>query len=479
VVPAWRNEEPVSIVESVAPVTGTGDKVHAARMRNGRLEFLDALRGIAALTVAVQHLSEVIWPGVLEFSHIWWRPGEFGVLVFFICSGFIIPASMERRGDLKEFWIGRAFRLFPLYLTVLAIGLLLFATPWARPGDGYRVVTDSLINTTMLQVFSNRPLVIGASWTLGYEMVFYLTMTVLFMLGWHRRSAGISIGLVIAALVLGGSIVPAYLQQTQIRSWPAVVFGLIALAVVVVVPRLKTTPERGVALTITVAVLLMMLNRPHDLWFSLLLLGSMFVGTVLYRYDIGQVAGRTAAGVFAFAFVGIIVIQYCYHVGAAEPITGAVPRWWTEALTFCSAYALFGALFLLRRFSYPRVMVYLGTISYSVYLGHALVLMLPRPSIAPVPLFAGMLGLTLLLAALTYHGIEKPGQLVGRKVIARYRARAGRPGTTPPGATPGSAAPVTIERPEQSAAAEARATDAGDEQSAERSGELAERGSRA
>jgi peptidoglycan/LPS O-acetylase OafA/YrhL len=447
VVPAWRNEEPVSIVESVAPATGTGEKVHASRMRNGRLEFLDALRGIAALTVAVQHLAEVIWPQVLEWSHIWWRPGEFGVLVFFITSGFIIPASMERRGDLKEFWIGRAFRLFPLYLAVLAIGLVLFATPWATPGAGYRVVSDSLINTTMLQVFSNRPLVIGASWTLGYEMVFYLSMTVLFMLGWHRRSAGISMGLVITALVLGGSIVPAFLQQTQIRQWPAVVFGLIALAVVVVVPRLSSTAERSVAVTITVAVLLLMLNRPHDLWFSLLLLGSMFVGTVLYRYDIGQVPGRTAAGAFGFAFVSIVVVQYCYHVGAPEPITGAVPRWWTEALTFTSAYAIFGVAFLLRRLSYPRVFVYLGTISYSVYLVHALVLMLPRPSVGDVPLFAGMLGTTLLLAAATSHGIEKPGQLLGRRVISRYRERAGRAGTTPPGATPGSAAPGTPDAP--------------------------------
>ncbi|MCZ2816402.1 acyltransferase family protein [Modestobacter sp. VKM Ac-2984] len=406
-------------------------------MRNGRLEFLDALRGVAALTVAVQHLAEVIWPGVLEFSHIWWRPGEFGVLVFFICSGFIIPASMERRGDLKEFWIGRAFRLFPLYLAVLGIGLLLYATPWAAPAPGYRVVSDTLLNTTMLQVFANRPLVIGASWTLGYEMVFYLTMTVLFMLGWHRRSAGISMGLMVSALVLGSTLVPAYLQQTQIRSWPAVVFGLIALAVVVIAPRLKSGAERSVGLTITVAVLLLMLNRPHDLWFAMLLLGSMFVGTALYRYDIGQLSGRTAAGVFSFAFVSIIVVQFCYHVGAAEPITGAVPRWWTEALTFCSAYAVFGVLFLLRRFSYPRVFVYLGTISYSVYLGHALVLMLPLPSVAPLLLFAGMVGFTLLLAAVTYHGIEKPGQLVGRKVISRYRARSGGTATVPPGATPG------------------------------------------
>ena len=411
--------------ESVAPPTHAGDAVHAARTKNGRLEFLDALRGIAALVVAVQHLGEVIWPQLIVFSHVWWRPGEFGVLVFFICSGFIIPASMERRGDLTEFWIGRAFRLFPLYLSVIALGVVAFATPWASPGAGFRPVTDTLINTTMLQVFSTRPLIIGASWTLGYEMVFYLVMTVLFMLGWHRRSAGIAIGLVTGALVLGGFLVPSYLIQPQIRSWPAVVIGLVALAVVVIVPRLEGR-QRVVALSITLLVLMVFLNRPHDLWFSMLLLASMFVGTVLYRYDIGQLSKNTARFVFAFAVAGIIVVEGCYHVGAPDPTTGATPRWWTEAGTFVSAYLVFGALFLLRRKQYPRVLVYLGTISYSVYLMHAVVLLFPNPPLPDVPAFAVLLAITLVSASLTYRFIEKPGQLVGRKVIARYRERQGR-----------------------------------------------------
>lgn len=422
-------------VETVALKTHAGDRVHGARMSNGRLEFLDALRGVAALVVAVQHLSEVIWPEVVVFSHIWWRPGEFGVLVFFICSGFIIPASMERRGNLTEFWIGRAFRLFPLYLAVVAMGLLAFATPWAAPDPNYRVVSDSLVNATMLQVFAGRPLVIGASWTLGYEMVFYLLMTVLFMLGWHRKSAGIAIGLVTAALALGGFLVPAFLVQTQIRQWPAVVIGLAALAVAVIAPRLAGR-QRVVALSIALVVLMLFLNRPHDLWFSLLLIASMFVGTVFYRYDIGELSGRTAATVFGFAITGIVVVTFSYQVGVAEQTTGATPRWWTEAGTFVSAYLVFGALFLLRNYAYPRVLVYLGTISYSVYLVHALVLLLPNPPLSDVPAFAVLMTATLGLSMLTYHFIEKPGQALGRAMIARYRARKGGSAAQVPAAEP-------------------------------------------
>jgi len=37
-------------------------------VRRGRLEFLDALRGIAAMSVAVQHGAELIWPSYLRWS---------------------------------------------------------------------------------------------------------------------------------------------------------------------------------------------------------------------------------------------------------------------------------------------------------------------------------------------------------------------------------------------------------------------------
>ena len=69
------------------------------------------------------------------------------------------------------------------------------------------------------------------------------------------------------------------------------------------------------------------------------------------------------------------------------------------------------------------MLVYLGTISYSVYLMHALVLHLPRPDIARPAQFALMLGAVLGLSVASYHLVEKPGQRLGRMVVARYRDR--------------------------------------------------------
>ena len=42
--------------------------------------------------------------------------GKYGVLLFFLVSGYVIPMSLERHGSLRRFWIGRLFRIYPAYL---------------------------------------------------------------------------------------------------------------------------------------------------------------------------------------------------------------------------------------------------------------------------------------------------------------------------------------------------------------------------
>ncbi|MBN1093812.1 acyltransferase [Blastococcus sp. TML/M2B] len=413
-----------ALEDAAAPAPTAAAPRDAATTRQGRLEFLDALRGIAALVVAVQHLGETQWVGLLGWSHHWFRLGEFGVLVFFLCSGFIIPASLERRNDLVEFWIGRFFRLWPLYLAVVAVAL----GAWAlsdRIGapEGYRVVEDSLLNTTMLQVFTTRPLVIGASWTLGYELVFYLLVSVLFLLGLHRASATTAVVLLVSALALGGTTTVFMVQRQPDHWWTFPVAG--ALLLLVAAARVPGLARQIALLGMGAVVVVALANRPHEMYFSLLLLGSMFVGTVLYRWTVGQLSGRTAAGVYGLGVLVIVLCQYTWHVGYLEPISGETPSWLTQTATFLGAYAVFGAALLLRRYRWPRPLVYLGTISYSVYLLHALVLLLVLPPVpgGPWANFAALLAITLVASALTYRFVERPGIALGRRVVAARRER--------------------------------------------------------
>ncbi|MFC7588341.1 acyltransferase family protein [Nonomuraea antimicrobica] len=90
-----------------------------------RLAWLDALRGPAALAVTMHHAGWTFIPGIWAEVDRVIDVGTWGVFVFFLVSGYIIPASLERRGDLRAFWTGRAFRLLPLLLVAFCLVLAL------------------------------------------------------------------------------------------------------------------------------------------------------------------------------------------------------------------------------------------------------------------------------------------------------------------------------------------------------------------
>src|SRR5918999_6019833 len=81
----------------------------------GRLAWLDALRGIGALVVAFQHAGYRYVPELQWELHRWFDPGTFGITVFFLVSGYIVPASLTRAGSVRRFWISRLFRVYPLW----------------------------------------------------------------------------------------------------------------------------------------------------------------------------------------------------------------------------------------------------------------------------------------------------------------------------------------------------------------------------
>lgn len=405
-----------------APVSHAGDSSDAARSRGGRLGFLDAARGVAALVVALQHTAEAVWPSVLAWSHTWFRPGEFGVLLFFLCSGFIIPASLERRGSLSEFWIGRFFRLWPLYLSTLAAASVAFLTlPWLNLAGGTSPLLTLAVNMTMLQVFSQVPLIIGASWTLGYELVFYLLVTGLFVMGWHRRSSTLA-GVMLTGALVVGSTIPAFLLSRPSPRSVAVAGGLTALALIgVLTSTTRSTRQKLLAAAFIGSAVLIATNRPHDTFFPLLLLGTMFVGTVCYRWTTGELSGRAAAATYLGSALTVALVLRVHHVGYVEPVTGARPQWWTEAATFLGAYLVFATLLLLRRHRFPRWLVYLGTISYSVYLLHALVLLVVPAVGQPWQAFVVWNVLTVAGAAVSYRFVERPAITAGRWVVAARR----------------------------------------------------------
>lgn len=169
-----------------------------------RLDRLDALRALAALAVVFDHSSYAFLPQFRQELMPQFNIGRYGVLLFFLVSGYIVPASLERRGCVRSFWIGRVFRMYPLWAAavtaVLALDLLGVAELRTGPGR-QSLTTVAVAHVTLLQELLGTPSVLLVLWTLSYEMAFYLLVVALFTVRLHRRSAAIACALAALAAV--------------------------------------------------------------------------------------------------------------------------------------------------------------------------------------------------------------------------------------------------------------------------------------
>ena len=160
-----------------------------------RLAWLDALRGIAALVVVFDHSSYTFMPEFRRELMPQFNTSRYGIMVFFLVSGYIIPASLERRGCVRTFWVGRIFRMYPLWAAVVTVRPRRSTSRASRScvtSVGQSAVAVAVAHVTMLQELLGTPNLLLVLWTLSYEMSFYLLVVALFTVRLHRRSAAVA-----------------------------------------------------------------------------------------------------------------------------------------------------------------------------------------------------------------------------------------------------------------------------------------------
>jgi peptidoglycan/LPS O-acetylase OafA/YrhL len=407
-----------------------------------RLAWLDALRGFAALCVVFDHGSTLLLLPVRSFLYQWFNLGQYGVFVFFMVSGYIVPASLERKGSVRGFWISRAFRLYPMFLVALVLSVVAYETGHGTIGNaGAHPLTAVLGWLLMLQNVNAGLNVPDVIWTLSYEMIFYLLLAALFSWGVHRRSGWYATALAIGAVALGG-----VLPMAALGHWSAgpgngpLVLNVVTDALVLGGIGLAAwSRTRGARAGATVAALtglvLVTFNQGYPYpWAGCVILALMFTGTLLYRAEQRQVSRAAAAAVTA-AVLALATLAGTWH-GAQRHHDGHWQVQWATSVLLAGATFVAGLLLLghgvrwrgtVRRPRVPRWCAWLGMISYSVYLLHPLVFNAYRsiPALhrghttgGQVLFFAGLLAVTVLISALTYYLVEKPMQRLGHRVAA-------------------------------------------------------------
>ena len=380
------------------------------------------------------HLTYSVFQPVRDSVYHWFDPGQYGVFVFFLVSGYIVPASLERRGSVRGFWVSRAFRLYPLYLFALSAMVVLWASGLGSlSGMDSNAVTSSFADVFMLQSVLWAPTVPNVVWSLAYEMVFYLMITALFLAGVHRRSGRHALVFAAAAVGLGGVFVPGFLSH-QLLS-PGVVVAitdsLVLAGLVLMLAGRGRTRTAGAVLAAATGLLLIILNSGFAApWETFTIFALMFTGTMLYRAEAGQVPWRRALYLAVLVF-GLTLVAVQWHTSPQAENIVAIRKTF-NSLEF--AGLTFAVAMLCRHKKVPRGLAWLGLVSYSVYLLHPVLIevyvsvpWMRNQNFMPTELFLVAVFVTVLLVccALTHRYIEAPMQRVGRRVAGRLDARFG------------------------------------------------------
>jgi peptidoglycan/LPS O-acetylase OafA/YrhL len=357
--------------------------------KTDRLVFLDALRGLAALSVVLFHVMAMPTPALTPSPFLVpvLEAGATGVALFFVISAFSLCYTMPRHAatgqSLRSFYLHRFFRIAPLFYVWLAFSAYRDGRG-AHPGHPWVEIATNLTFTFNL-VPGWEAGIVWASWAIGVEMLFYAVFPLLFL--WIRNLTSAVVfalcTVLASALAASGLLGEAAMAATRdyglLRHLPVFAIGLCTF---LAYTELKKSPTATAT------------RR-----------GKLLIGT------------------------GSISLVACI-AASANGIIGPVAFW------ICSGVVY--ALLLVGMSQVPPTMIvnrftaYLGKISYSIYLGHPVVIALMGPVFGFIRhrshdqtlsyLLCALLTLlvTLPLAALTYRFIEAPaigwGKRLGPKV---------------------------------------------------------------
>jgi len=292
--------------------------------------------------------------------------GFAGVVAFFGISGFVVPSSLGGNRPLYRFSVSRVCRLFPAFWPSVFTAVAIFhGTAGTRFPMG-----ELAANLTMIPTLWRQPYVLGVYWTLPIELAFYSVSALAFYVGIIKS--------------------PVYLACCTLTFLGA------GLAV-------------GIVGKIT---------HHHFPGGYCLLFSVMHFGTLL-RVDRDQ--RRTGRSRLVMAVAAVICV-------AAAPIIYLTfldtTRRTSATSEVCGFYIGFG-LFLLciyRQAFDVRPLVFLGSVSYSLYLFHPVIIELVRTTAlasvggAPTAVTGAFIG-SILVAWAVFKFVEKPAIRLSKRIV--------------------------------------------------------------
>jgi len=353
-----------------------------------KLNFLEALRGYAILGVVFTHVAQKI-PELDGWLYNFGIQGARGVQLFFIVSAFTLFYTLHRkyensdRINLVEFYSRRFFRIAPMFYTAFIVyavfEILTFKLGLKSVLSDYSIsmILSTLSFTSVLNpewLFSLVP----GGWSISVEVLFYLLIPILF-----RVIRNFKVSLIITIFV-------------SVLCW--------LLNVAVVQLQLIDTKYIDV--------------KYLFYWFPNQL--PIFLIGITFFYFWRDYKIKFNNNILLVASLLLILLL---------SVTGHIYNpMFPKHIIFGVAFALFALSLskLDKSFFNHKLMVFLGKVSFSVYLVHFMILdivneLLMKRLIEFIPtmvvlfvVFAITLGLSIIIAHVSYKMIEEPGIKLGR-----------------------------------------------------------------
>jgi peptidoglycan/LPS O-acetylase OafA/YrhL len=366
---------------------------------NQRIDQLDSLRGLAALTVVASHFSNV-FPAKFSGDNYWWNlirqsplngflAGHESVMLFFVLSGFVLTLPFRKSQVSYAPWITRRIcRIYIPYLVAMLSAMLLVVVCKPQPIPEY----SSWFNRTFqgpisASIIANHLLLIGSFhndqlnpvvWSLIIEMrvslVFPWLVLAVFRWRWWQSLAG-AYGLAL----LGGGLFLFLGRKLGIRS---------------------------------------------DYPLTLFYLPQFVLGCLLAVHRENLVAAYQSLRREARALLPVLgILLFTYQFWCFPHV-----RVLHSALTDDLAATLASGLAIVMAIASPttaaflslRPLIWLGRVSYSLYLVHAICLLTTIHLLhGRIPVwgevgFAGLV--TLAVTTVFYHAFERPSIEFGRRL---------------------------------------------------------------
>jgi peptidoglycan/LPS O-acetylase OafA/YrhL len=358
----------------------------------GHFTFVDSLRGIAVLGVWLVHTGQRV-AGLPASVDAVTNFGSYGVHLFFVASAFTLFSSLKRRSPSERrptlnYFLRRLFRIAPPFWLAVLFYVWWYGTGpqyWAPHGIGW---ADVLATACFAHGWSPTMInsVVPGGWSIAVEMNFYLLVPILFSrLNNLRRCVWFFLACVAGQAVVNAAMRPVFL-------------------------RALSADEQYLA------------DLMHNLWLPTQL-PVFAAGFVLY-YALAPRLAREPASRADWPSRGLWL--------ALAAVVIALPALGPHSMFWGSVFAILAAGLAL----YPTSILvnsgtrYLGSISYSGYLVHFVVLDVAERVIRhfsplaryPLPylavLYAAVVLGTVLLATATYRLVEVPARRAGRTLIA-------------------------------------------------------------